>query len=551
MVQRRHAARQIRSGIIVWAILSLVVSACGVEPTATPTPAAGDPRSATLSDLAGEVAGRSTRTDPLAPVSLGFQLNTGGQVQTGDESRARLDFSDRSILRLSSNSAYTLEEVETESDGSVTARVQLTFGKIWVSVFGGAVEVETPVGVASVRGSFAVFQYAPGDPNDPNDDLLLVDCLEGTCTANNQNVNEQLGNLERLVLNSQTSLRQTLSETDVLLFLFENPESNRLVPTLTAAPPATATRTLIAPTATATATRTATALPTLTHTPAPSATVTPTLLIPVSGPTATPPAPTPAFRLLGTHRVQTRETFFCIGRGYGVLPAAIALANNRALNSPLTPGERLSIPAIQWDGIPSGPVCPPQFNSPFPGLPASTATSTATFVPSSTPTVPPNAPTSTPVAATNTLVPTAPITPPPTLTSTPIPPTFTLTLSPTPTPDRQGPSLSNFVGSLNFPECSATFSVDAFDANGISAAYVTWTKHYSDTTPFGTPITTTLAGPSTGGLWSGTSGRFTIFLPPSGYIEWSVTAADQLGNLTDSGSSPQTIPFDSRVINCG
>ncbi|MGQ0604241.1 MAG: FecR domain-containing protein [Anaerolineales bacterium] len=528
------------------AVTSLIVSGCGSEATLSPTPEANNPRAATLSDLAGNVSGRATRADPLAPINLGFQLNTGGQVQTGDESRARLDFTDQSILRLASNSAYTLDEVDTQADGSVVARLQLTFGKLWVSVTGGAVEVETPVGVASVRGSFAVFQYAPGDPDDPTDDLLLIDCLEGSCTAQNSNVNEQLGNLERLVLNSQSSLRQTLTRDDVLLFLLDNPEGNRLVATLTAAPPATATstsatKTLVSPTATHTAT----------SSPAPTATgtSTPTVFIPVSGATSTVvPVPlTPAFRILGTHRVQARETLFCIGRGYGVLPAAIALANNRSLNAPLTLGERLSIPAIQWDGIPNGPVCPPQFNSPFPGLPISaatrTSTSTATLTPSATLTFQPGASTNTPVPLTSTPLPATP-------TFTLVPPTVTFTPSPTstatPSPTPRGPSLSNFNGIFEaYQTCLALFAVDVVDAAGVSGARVDWVTFDAQGLATGNSGATSLIPPRAGDTWTGgTTYLDTPFVPPYGYMQWSVVATNTLNSVTQmSAPSPISETF--------
>jgi|SRR5579859_453442 len=85
-----------------------------------------------------------------------------------------------------------------------------------------------------------------------------------------------------------------------------------------------------------------------------------------------PPAP-----IIGIHRVQPGETIFCIGRAYGVLPGAIAQANGLSQTFSLAPGQALNIPAVQWTGIPDGPICAPQFQSPFPGLIASTPTRAA------------------------------------------------------------------------------------------------------------------------------------------------------------------------------
>ncbi len=73
---------------------------------------------------------------------------------------------------------------------------------------------------------------------------------------------------------------------------------------------------------------------------------------------------------IGQHVVQNGETFYCIGRVYGVIPGAIAGANGLGLSALLTPGQVLNIPAEQWLNIPSGPVCAAQFVSPFPGLSA-------------------------------------------------------------------------------------------------------------------------------------------------------------------------------------
>ncbi|MEK7785210.1 MAG: hypothetical protein AAB658_07280, partial [Chloroflexota bacterium] len=62
----------------------------------------------------------------------------------------------------------------------------------------------------------------------------------------------------------------------------------------------------------------------------------------------------------------------------------IAQANNINLGTEVQFGQVLAIPAVQWVNIPPGPVCPPQFNSPFPGLPVSTDTPVATDTPSIT-----------------------------------------------------------------------------------------------------------------------------------------------------------------------
>jgi LysM repeat protein len=108
--------------------------------------------------------------------------------------------------------------------------------------------------------------------------------------------------------------------------------------------------------------------------PAPSSTPVPSLTLPAFQPTVTavPFTPLPPATIIGQHIVQPGETIFCIARGYGVLPAAIAQANGLSQIFLLIAGQALQIPAVQWLNIAPGPVCPPQFASPFPGLPVPT-----------------------------------------------------------------------------------------------------------------------------------------------------------------------------------
>ena len=70
------------------------------------------------------------------------------------------------------------------------------------------------------------------------------------------------------------------------------------------------------------------------------------------------------FAILGEHHVVSGETISCIGRGYGVLPKAIADANRIDLIAELQAGQVLRIPAIPWTDISAGPICAPQFTPP-------------------------------------------------------------------------------------------------------------------------------------------------------------------------------------------
>jgi LysM repeat protein len=122
------------------------------------------------------------------------------------------------------------------------------------------------------------------------------------------------------------------------------------------------------------ASETPTPEPSVTPVPAatqtPDAAATPIAQTPTPIPTATvrPPTaqPLPTIVVIGHHLVKSGETPFCIGRTYGVEPNAILRANNTTI---IYAGQRLRIPATRWFTVLPGPVCEPQFESPYPHLP--------------------------------------------------------------------------------------------------------------------------------------------------------------------------------------
>ncbi len=158
--------------------LVLLISACsGALPTATATaPALAD--TATLSELQGTVQIRNPGQADFSAASNGDTLQVGGQVRTGADGRARLDFASGTILRVAPDSLFTLETNRPANDGLLT-RLMMEAGQLWVVLNGGEMEVETPSGMASVRGSFMSVWL------DPLTNDAWVTCLEGWCQAEN------------------------------------------------------------------------------------------------------------------------------------------------------------------------------------------------------------------------------------------------------------------------------------------------------------------------------------------------------------------------------
>jgi hypothetical protein len=164
-------------------VLVLSILACGGTAPATPASAtrlASTPasRSATLSELKQEVQAKQKAEAGWQAAAEGQRIALGGGVRTGDNASARLDITDGTLLRLASNSLFELKVFAPEITDPVT-RLKLEAGKLWAGVTQslgkGTFEVETPEGVATVRGSWMSVSYtATGTP-------LVVTCLEGKC----------------------------------------------------------------------------------------------------------------------------------------------------------------------------------------------------------------------------------------------------------------------------------------------------------------------------------------------------------------------------------
>ena len=540
-------------------LVAAIAIACSKRPasvTATPTLTTGA-QSAAVNAVVNRVEARASTAAKLTPVVNGYALGIGSQLQTGEAASARLDLADSSFVRVTQKTSLTLQGVRTSA--SPLTRLQLEIGTLWVSLASGTLEVETLIGSVSVRGSFTIIRYDPGDPDTRDDDLLVVDCLEGSCAVQNDKADILLGNMERVVLNPQGQLRMILTGADVEAFLKQNPETRGLVETLTAAPPATATPTLTDTRTSQPAASSLTLTPVSTATPIrlASATVTPS-------PTVTPVKPTAtlAVAILGRHVVQAGETLFCIGRAYRVEPDAIARVNGlTAPNYMVTTGQTLRIPSVRWADVIPGPLCIPQFSSPFnplPTTPSTTRTSTPVGLITPTPTAtcepgqfydpfqkrcrPPD---STQPSITNTPV----NTPIPTITNTPLP-TNTPTQTSTPLPDTLGPNISmptvvpSSVAGDGLTPCSLTFQVTISDPSGVASATILWTTYDSGGSAVnnGNPSMAVSSGDIFNGVWSA---MINAPIPVGGKLRWdTVQAFDTLSNF-------QGITTGTDVLNTG
>lgn len=136
------------------------------------------PLSASMSELTGKVEMRQAGQDGFVLADANSTLEVNGQVQTGDDGRVRLDLSSGTIIRIAPSSLFTLTSND-EGDGGLLTKIKLDLGKIFIILNGGQADVETPSGVASVRGSYMKVEVDPVTKN------IYITCLEGNCSASN------------------------------------------------------------------------------------------------------------------------------------------------------------------------------------------------------------------------------------------------------------------------------------------------------------------------------------------------------------------------------
>jgi len=109
----------------------------------------------------------------------GQRLHSKDKVRTGKKSLAALVFTDdKSLLKVRSNSSVTINGQRQKN--SIAKRIQLTFGELWAKVTkqNVSMRIETPSGVATVKGTEFYCSFADG--------VFLVFCREGLIELSNQ-----------------------------------------------------------------------------------------------------------------------------------------------------------------------------------------------------------------------------------------------------------------------------------------------------------------------------------------------------------------------------
>jgi hypothetical protein len=180
-------------------------------------------------------------------------------------------------MRLGPNTIFTLLGA-VERSNSLLANIQLAAGQLWVVLMGGYIQIETPQGLAAVRGSYLSVTVVPAVGT-------YVTCLEGDCSVKNDSGETDLiaGETGTITSSTQAPASGRMNVQDFDYWLSNVPEASLVLPIArwtqaalpavttgpsptpfgaTAQPTITFTPTIKAsPTATATSTATSTPFP--------------------------------------------------------------------------------------------------------------------------------------------------------------------------------------------------------------------------------------------------------------------------------------------------
>jgi len=211
----------------------LLAAACGgggsvsTEAAAAPTTAGtaadqpGAAREAILSEIENSVSARTTSSSEMIAATDGMSISTGGGVETGEAGKVKLEFKpDGTVVRVGPNSSFTIP-VLNEENGEPKTKLELAFGKVFVLLKGGSLDVETPSGVASVRGSLLSVEY------DAEKGRVEATCLEGHCALEDEDGDEvELTEGESSYIEGEEdpSEPEMIDREDIEDWLEENPD---------------------------------------------------------------------------------------------------------------------------------------------------------------------------------------------------------------------------------------------------------------------------------------------------------------------------------------
>jgi FecR protein len=138
---------------------------------------------ATILPIQGEVYWRQQAEQSWSTINNQHGLDTGNQILTKTEGRAKIEYFDGVIVRVGPHTLFTVSEQSQTGELNLISRIRLLMGQIFIKhgdgYYDGKFEVETPSGLAAVKGTMMSVQITA-------DGQTLVTCLEGVCALSNE-----------------------------------------------------------------------------------------------------------------------------------------------------------------------------------------------------------------------------------------------------------------------------------------------------------------------------------------------------------------------------
>ncbi|MCP4139178.1 MAG: hypothetical protein GY755_02615 [Chloroflexi bacterium] len=181
--------------------------------------------SAVIGEVENDVSLKKAEEAPFEKAFVNDEIEVNDQVKTSEDSRSRIDLSSGTVIRVSPNSLFILEE-NYEKEQDLLTRIKIETGRIWIVLNGGSLEVETSSGLAGVRGSYMSTGY------DPESGDVRITCLEGHCAAENESgaVEFTAGEAADLPADGASPVKGEMTDEEFQMWADNVPEAKSLLP---------------------------------------------------------------------------------------------------------------------------------------------------------------------------------------------------------------------------------------------------------------------------------------------------------------------------------
>ena len=169
-----------------------------------------------LSITEGNVLVMKTGTDSWTEAEAGMSLEVGDTIKTGDDSGAEITFFDGSTIELEAGTQIEITSLDSSPDTDTkTITLMQTIGTTISRVTklldpASSYAIETPSGVAAVRGSMMIVRIIFDDPNY-EDGTVLITNLEGHIYFIGHGEELQLPEGAQVIANNETAQLVQLS----------------------------------------------------------------------------------------------------------------------------------------------------------------------------------------------------------------------------------------------------------------------------------------------------------------------------------------------------